>query len=68
MSECTSIYLRNKEVGSQRYRECPGHGDKEGKKKEGIQKQIQVVEEYNREVQKFLGCEMFYFILSPVAN
>ena len=33
MSECTSIYLRNKEVESQRYRECPGHGDKEGKKK-----------------------------------
>ena len=58
MSECTSIYLRNKEVGSQRYRECPGHGDKEGKKKEGIQKQV----------QKFLGCEMFYFILFPVAN
>ena len=40
MSECTSIYLRNNEVESQRYRECPGHGDKEGKKKEGIQKQI----------------------------
>ena len=48
-----------------KYRKRPRYGNMRDKTKEEIQKQIEEVEESNREVRESLGCEMFYLSTTP---
>ena len=59
MSEYTTIYLRNRNTPLLEYREYPSFEETSNLSKDEIIAAIYKVDEYNNNVRKSFGCELF---------
>ena len=65
MSEYTTVYLRSKATPLLDYREHPSFEETRNLSKDEIMAAIQEVDEYNKNVRKSFGCELFYLSTTP---
>lgn len=65
MSEYTTVYLRNKEIPLLEYKEHPSYEESQNLSKEDLMKIICEIDEYNKQVDKSFGCELFYLTTTP---
>ena len=65
MSEYTTIYLRNKNVPLLEYREQPSWEEIKDLSDDEINKIEEERKEYNRKVERSMGCELFYLTTTP---
>lgn len=65
MSEYTTIYLRSKDSPLSQYKEYPSYEDRENMSEEDYEKALHEVQEYNDQVDKSLGCKLFYLSTTP---
>ncbi len=65
MSEYTTVYLRHKDTPLLDYKEHPSYEESKNLSKEEFLKAIHEVDEYNRQVHKSFGCELFYLSTTP---
>ncbi|MCX4337455.1 MAG: hypothetical protein OSJ42_10510 [Bacteroidales bacterium] len=65
MSEYTTVYLRHKEMPLLKVKEYPSHEECKSLSKEDLTGLIREIDEYNEQVAKSLGCELFYLSTTP---
>ncbi len=65
MSEYTTVYLRHKEMPLLKAKEYPSHEECKSLSKEDLTGLIREIDEYNEQVAKSLGCELFYLSTTP---
>ena len=65
MSEYTTVYLRSKTTPLLEYREQPSYEETRNLSKDEIMAAIHEVDEYNKNVRKFFGCELFHLSTTP---
>ena len=65
MSEYTTVYLRNKNTPLLEYQEHPSFEETKNLSKDEIMAAIYEVDEYNKNVRKSFGCELFYLSTTP---
>ena len=65
MSEYTTVYLRNKNTPLLEYREHPSIEETRNLSKDEIMTTICEVDEYNKNVCKSFGCELFHLSTTP---
>ena len=65
MSEYTTVYLRNKNTPLLEYREHPSFEETRNLSKDEIMAAIYDVDEYNKNVRKSFGCELFHLSTTP---
>ena len=65
MSEYTTVYLRSKATPLLDYREHPSFEETRNLSKDEIMTAIHEVDEYNKNVRKSFGCELFYLSTTP---
>ena len=65
MSEYTTIYLRSKATPLLDYREHPSFEETRNLSKDEIMTAIHEVDEYNKNVRKSFGCELFHLSTTP---
>ncbi len=65
MSEYTTVYLRHKEIPLLKVKEYPSSEECKSLSKEDLTGLIREIDEYNEQVAKSLGCELFYLSTSP---
>lgn len=65
MSEYTTIYLRRKEIPLLKYKEHPSYEERQELSEEDLMKVNREIDEYNKQVTKSLGCELFYLGTTP---
>lgn len=65
MSEYTTIYLRDKNVPLLEYREQPAWEEIQNLSEDEIKIIKEERQEYNRKVEKSMGCELFYLTTTP---
>ena len=65
MSEYTTVYLRSKVTPLLDYREHPSFEETRNLSKDEIMTAIHEVDEYNKNVRKSFGCELFYLSTTP---
>ena len=65
MSEYTTVYLRNKNALLLGYREHPSFEETRNLSKNEIMAAIYEVDEYNKNVRKSFGCELFHLSTTP---
>ena len=65
MSEYTTVYLRHKEMPLLKTKEQPSHKECKSLSKEDLTGLIREIDEYNEQVAKSLGCELFYLSTTP---
>ena len=65
MSEYTTVYLRSKATPLLDYREHPSFEETRNLSKDEIMTAIHEVDEYNKNVRKSFGCELFHLSTTP---
>jgi len=65
MSEYTTVYLRSKATPLLDYREHPSFEETRNLSKDEIMAAIHEVDEYNKNVRKSFGCELFHLSTTP---
>ncbi|MBQ3188720.1 MAG: hypothetical protein IJB60_04725 [Bacteroidaceae bacterium] len=65
MSEYTTVYLRSKATPLLYYREHPSFEETRNLSKDEIMTAIHEVDEYNKNVRKSFGCELFHLSTTP---
>ena len=65
MSEYTTVYLRSKVTPLLDYREHPSFEETRNLSKDEIMAAIHEVDEYNKNVRKSFGCELFHLSTTP---
>ena len=65
MSEYTTVYLRDKNTPLLEYREHPSFEETRNLSKDEIMTAIHEVDEYNKNVRKSFGCELFHLSTTP---
>lgn len=65
MSEYTTIYLRRKDLPLLQNKEYPSYAERENMSEEDYEKALHEVQEYNDQVDKSLGCKLFYLSTTP---
>ena len=65
MSEYTTVYLRYKNTPLLEYREHPSFEETRNLSKDEIITAIHEVDEYNKNVRKSFGCELFHLSTTP---
>ena len=65
MSEYTTVYLRNKNIPLLEYREHPSFEEIRNLSKDEIMTAIHEVDEYNKNIRKSFGCELFHLSTTP---
>ena len=65
MSEYTTIFLRNKNVPLLEYREQPSWEEIKDLSDDEINKNEEERKEHNRNVERSMGCELFYLTTTP---
>ena len=65
MSEYTTVYLRSKATPLLDYREHPSFEETRNLSKDEIMTAIHEVDEYNKNVSKSFGCELFHLSTTP---
>ena len=65
MSEYTTVYLRSKSTPLLDYREHPSFKETRNLSKDEITAAIYEVDEYNKNVRKSFGCELFHLSTTP---
>ena len=65
MSEYTTVYLRYKNTPLLEYREHPSFEETRNLSKDEIMTAIHEVDEYNKNVRKSFGCELFHLSTTP---
>ena len=65
MSEYTTIYLRNKATPLLEYKEHPSWNEIKDLSDDEINKIEEERKEHNRNVERSMGCELFYLTTTP---
>ena len=65
MSEYTTIYLRRKNSPLLQYKGYPSYEERGNTPQEDFEKVLHEVQEYNDQVDKSLGCKLFYLSTTP---
>lgn len=65
MSEYTTIYLRNKATPLLEYKEHPSWNEFKDLSDDEINKIEEERKEHNRNVERSMGCELFYLTTTP---
>lgn len=60
MSEYTTVYLRYRQIPLLEYNEHPSYEECQNLSKDDLMKSIREIDEYNNQVDKSFGCELFY--------